>query len=150
MKDTHYSISYSDTTTQECLFFRRQFSSSQTALFLSEILWILCPREMRGPLSQIRVSLVASLGAAQIIFLGGIGATENKVRNNKPGYCKFLQIFLSFLIWIWGNALSFRLNHDFARNIYIYSRRLSISKSWMIIHAIWRLGFTSLLTNGFT
>lgn len=34
--------------------------------------------EMRGPLSQIRVSLVASLGAAQIIFLGGIGATENK------------------------------------------------------------------------
>ena len=51
---------------------------------------------MRGPLSQIRVSLVASLGAAQIIFLGGIGATENKVRNNKRGYCKFLQIFLSF------------------------------------------------------
>ena len=35
---------------------------------------------MKGPLSQIRVSLVASLGAGQIIFLSGIGATENKVR----------------------------------------------------------------------
>ncbi|XP_022808394.1 adhesion G-protein coupled receptor D1-like [Stylophora pistillata] len=33
---------------------------------------------MRGPLSQIRVSLVASLGAGQIIFLAGIGATKNK------------------------------------------------------------------------
>ena len=35
---------------------------------------------MRGPLSQIRVSLVASLGAGQIMFLAGIGATENKAR----------------------------------------------------------------------
>ena len=37
-------------------------------------------REMKGPLSQTRVSLVASLGAGQIIFLAGIGAVENKVR----------------------------------------------------------------------
>ena len=35
---------------------------------------------MRGPLSQIRVSLVASLGAGQMIFLTGSGAIENKVR----------------------------------------------------------------------
>ena len=35
---------------------------------------------MSGPLSQIRVSLVASLGAGQIIFLTGSGAVENKVR----------------------------------------------------------------------
>ena len=35
---------------------------------------------MKGPLSQIRVSLVTSLGAGQIIFLAGIGATENKVK----------------------------------------------------------------------
>lgn len=35
---------------------------------------------MRRPLSQIRVSLVTSLGAGQIIFLTGIGAVENKVR----------------------------------------------------------------------
>ncbi|XP_078381924.1 adhesion G protein-coupled receptor L4-like isoform X6 [Oculina patagonica] len=34
--------------------------------------------DMKGPLSQIRVSLVASLSAGQIIFLAGVGATENK------------------------------------------------------------------------
>nr|XP_058964841.1 adhesion G-protein coupled receptor D1-like [Pocillopora verrucosa] len=34
--------------------------------------------DMRGPLSQIRVSLVTSLGAGQIMFLAGIGATGNK------------------------------------------------------------------------
>lgn len=38
-------------------------------------------RDIKAPLSQIRVSLVASLGAGQIIFLAGIGATDNKVRN---------------------------------------------------------------------
>ena len=37
-------------------------------------------RDMRGPLSQIRVSLVTSLGAGQIMFLAGIGATGNKAR----------------------------------------------------------------------
>ena len=37
-------------------------------------------RDMKAPLSQIRISLVASLGAGQIIFLAGIGATKNKVR----------------------------------------------------------------------
>ena len=35
---------------------------------------------MRGPLSQIRVSLVTSLGAGQIMFLAGIGAAGNKAR----------------------------------------------------------------------
>ena len=38
---------------------------------------------MRGPLSQIRVSLVASLGAGQITFLTGSGAVENKVRREE-------------------------------------------------------------------
>ena len=37
-------------------------------------------RDMKRPLSQIRVSLVASLGAGQIMFLAGIGATGNKAR----------------------------------------------------------------------
>ena len=37
-------------------------------------------RDMRRPLSQIRVSLVASLGAGQIMFLAGIGATGKKAR----------------------------------------------------------------------
>ena len=38
---------------------------------------------MRRPLSQIRVSLVASLGAGQITFLTGSGAVENKVRREE-------------------------------------------------------------------
>ena len=37
-------------------------------------------RDMKAPLSQIRVSLVTSLGAGQTIFLAGIGATESKVK----------------------------------------------------------------------
>ncbi|PFX13953.1 putative G-protein coupled receptor 133 [Stylophora pistillata] len=58
---------------------------AKTCLALPEVLFTWpCARnaiyntDMRGPLSQIRVSLVASLGAGQIIFLAGIGATKNK------------------------------------------------------------------------
>ena len=36
-------------------------------------------RDVRKPLSQIRLSLSVSLGAGQIIFLAGIKATENTV-----------------------------------------------------------------------
>ena len=36
---------------------------------------------MHQPLSQIRISLAGSLGSGQIIFLSGIGATENMVRS---------------------------------------------------------------------
>jgi len=36
---------------------------------------------VRQPLSQIRISLAGSLGAGQISFLAGMGATENTVRS---------------------------------------------------------------------
>ena len=36
-------------------------------------------RDVRQPLSQIRVSLAVALGAGQIFFLSGINATEIKV-----------------------------------------------------------------------
>ena len=36
-------------------------------------------RDVRQPLSQIRLSVSISLGAGQIIFLAGINAIENKV-----------------------------------------------------------------------
>ena len=36
--------------------------------------------DVHQPLSQIRMSLAGSLGTKQIIFLSGIGATENMVR----------------------------------------------------------------------
>ena len=38
---------------------------------------------MEGPLPQVRVSLVVSLGLGQVVFLAGIGATENKVKGVK-------------------------------------------------------------------
>ena len=37
--------------------------------------------DVHQPLSQIRISLAGSLGAGQIIFLAGFGATENTVRS---------------------------------------------------------------------
>ena len=37
-------------------------------------------RDRHAPLSHIRVSLTASIGAGHVIFLAGIDATENKVR----------------------------------------------------------------------
>ena len=36
-------------------------------------------RDVRQPLTQIRLSLFVALGAGQIIFLAGINATENTV-----------------------------------------------------------------------
>jgi len=48
--------------------------------------------DMKGPLSQIRVSLVASLGAGQIIFLVGIGATKNK------GTCVTVAAFVQYFL----------------------------------------------------
>ena len=37
--------------------------------------------DVHQPLSQIRMSLAGSLGTGQIIFLSGIGVTENMVRS---------------------------------------------------------------------
>ena len=37
-------------------------------------------RDVRQPLSQIRLSLSASLGVGQVIFLAGVNATEHTVR----------------------------------------------------------------------
>ena len=48
-------------------------------LFLYIYMYIYFIRDVRQPLSQIRLSLSASLGAGQIIFLAGINATENMV-----------------------------------------------------------------------
>ena len=36
--------------------------------------------DVHQPLSQIRINLASSLGAGQVIFLAGINATENMVR----------------------------------------------------------------------
>lgn len=54
--------------------------------------------DAQQPLSQIRMSLAGSLGAAQVIFLGGINFTESTVRN----FLALLNLFegsLSFFSW---------------------------------------------------
>ena len=47
--------------------------------------------DVHQPLSQIRISLAGSLGTGQIIFLAGIGAKENTVRNLNSSLCEQVQ-----------------------------------------------------------
>ena len=56
-----------------CLLFLFQFILSVFFLYSS------LTRDLRQPLSQIRLSVSMSLGAGQTIFLAGINATESKV-----------------------------------------------------------------------
>ena len=49
---------------------------------------------MHQPLSQVRLSLVASLGLGQIMFLAGINATQDKVN----AWFFFVLFFVLFLI----------------------------------------------------
>ena len=50
-------------------------------------------RDVRQPLSQIRLSLSASLGVGQLIFLAGVHATEHTVRGFSD---LFIQLIKSF------------------------------------------------------
>ena len=50
--------------------------------------------DVHQPLSQVRSSLVASLGLGQIMFLAGINATQDKVKA-----CFFL-FFLFFVLFL--------------------------------------------------
>lgn len=64
---------------------RYQLSHMQLSTFIFLILFLSffsnLISDVYQPLSQIRMSLAGSLGAAQVIFLGGINFTENTVRN---------------------------------------------------------------------
>ena len=53
-------------------------------------------RDIRQPLSQIRLSLSVSLGAGQIIFLAGIKATEKTVGGSLPYLVLFEDILLEW------------------------------------------------------
>ena len=79
-------------------------------LFLYIYMYIYFIRDVRQLLSQIRLSLSASLGAGQIIFLAGINATENMVSCiswkkllfntsdfSQPGSCSFF-LFCRLLV----------------------------------------------------
>ena len=50
--------------------------------------------DVHQPLSQVRLSLVASLGLGQIMFLAGINATQDKV----IAWVFFVLFFVLFLI----------------------------------------------------
>ena len=59
-------------------------------------------RDLRQPLSQIRVSLAVALGAGQVIFLSGINATEKKVGGFF--HCFALHWFFSLILkTLWSN-----------------------------------------------
>ena len=47
--------------------------------FACRICYFFLTSDVHQPLSQIRISLACSLGVGQVIFLAGIGATENTV-----------------------------------------------------------------------
>ena len=50
-------------------------------------------RDVRQPLSQIRLSLSASLGVGQLIFLAGVHATEHTVRGFSDLFIQFIKSF---------------------------------------------------------
>ena len=52
------------------------------------LLFFFTMSDVHQPLSQIRISLAGSLGTGQIIFLAGIGAKENTVRNLNGSLCE--------------------------------------------------------------
>ena len=93
-------------------------------------------RDIKAPLSQIRVSLVSSLGAGQVIFFAGIGATKNKVRIFHPGYDYIFGFkgrwssnsFLNKLLkkWLKGNVLFW----DSCLPCQISRKELSTSKGY--------------------
>ena len=51
-------------------------------------------RDLRQPLSQIRVSLAVALGAGQICFFAGINATEIKVGGFSRYLCEIKDIMI--------------------------------------------------------
>ena len=55
--------------------------------------------DVHQPLSQVRLSLVASLGLGQIMFLAGINATQDKV-NACFFFCFVLFFVLFFFLFL--------------------------------------------------
>ena len=67
---------------------------SSLCLSMQAVFLFFITSDVHQPLSQVRLSLVASLGLGQIMFLAGINATQDKVNA-----CFFLLcFFVLFLI----------------------------------------------------
>ena len=72
-------------------------------LSIQSIFLFVITSDVHQPLSQVRLSLVASLGLGQIMFLAGINATQDKVNG-----CFFLCfVFLLFLFIVFVYCFCF-------------------------------------------
>ena len=67
---------------------------SSLCLSMQPVFLFFITSDVHQPLSQVRLSLVASLGLGQIMFLAGINATQDKVNA-----CFFLFYFL-YCFWL--------------------------------------------------
>ena len=70
---------------------------SSLCLSMQPVFLFFITSDVHQPLSQVRLSLVASLGLGQIMFLAGINATQDKV---KAWFFCFVFFFLyCFCLW---------------------------------------------------
>ena len=67
---------------------------SSLCLSMQAVFLFFITSDVHQPLSQVRLSLVASLGLGQIMFLAGINATQDKVN----AWFFFVLFFVLFLI----------------------------------------------------
>ena len=67
---------------------------SYFCLSIQSIFLFVITSDVHQPLSQVRLSLVASLGLGQIMFLAGINATQNKVN------ACFFSLFGFFIVFV--------------------------------------------------
>ena len=68
---------------------------SSLCLSMQAVFLFFITSDVHQPLSQVRLSLVASLGLGQIMFLAGINATQDKV--NACFFFCFVLFFVLFL-----------------------------------------------------
>ena len=69
---------------------------SSLCLSMQPVFLFFITSDVHQPLSQVRLSLVASLGLGQIMFLAGINATQDKV--NACFFC-FVLFFCIVLVY---------------------------------------------------
>ena len=67
---------------------------SSLCLSMQPVFLFFITSDVHQPLSQVRLSLVASLGLGQIMFLAGINATQDKVNTCFFLFCFFVLVLI--------------------------------------------------------
>ena len=67
---------------------------SSLCLSMQAVFLFFITSDVHQPLSQVRLSLVASLGLGQIMFLAGINATQDKVNACFFLFCFFVLVLI--------------------------------------------------------